>query len=344
MPTLTLSDRQNLFDVIQLKAPNGGVVEVANTLIERNDCIKDVMALPANGGLSHSGARTMSLPEAALVDIGGVWGSSKGSREPFVEVLATIRSQFDSPIDVLKTEGKEISQALVSEENNNHIESLGQGWTNLWLQGPNVSNLPQQNAITGLMNRTPWKTYDDEYCFTVGGTGNDLRSAWLICPGATTFHFLYNPNHPTLGVERDETPKVWVPYVSATGASPTQGNWHMKIDYMLQMGVCVRDQRAVKRICNVPCGATDTPTATLINKIIAAATIKSIKNRPYFLYCDERLYTQLVLGLENKTFVYQSDQNVYRTVLPMIGPNIIVRRMDALNKILGAGETVVASA
>ena len=33
MATLTLASRQNLFDVQKLKAPNGGAVDVTNTLV-----------------------------------------------------------------------------------------------------------------------------------------------------------------------------------------------------------------------------------------------------------------------------------------------------------------------
>ena len=136
----------------KLKAPNGGAVGVTNTLIERNDLIFDLPALPSNGGLFHTGARTASLPGATLTNIGGTWGSSKSERTPFVEALATVRSRFQSPKDVLQTEGKEVSQMLVSEEKNDHIEGMGQSWVNLLIEGPAA---PQQNAIVGLMGRAP---------------------------------------------------------------------------------------------------------------------------------------------------------------------------------------------
>ena len=97
MSTLTLANRANLYDVQKLKAPDGGAVEVTNTLIERNDLINDLPALPSNGGLFHQGARTSNLPTATLTNIGGTWGSSKSERTPFVEALATVRSRFQSP-------------------------------------------------------------------------------------------------------------------------------------------------------------------------------------------------------------------------------------------------------
>jgi len=42
--------------------------------------------------------------------------------------------------------------------------------------------------------------------------------------------------------------------------------------------------------------------------------------------------------------VYKDDTNIYKTKLPMIGDNIIILRMDALNQVIGSGEEPVAAA
>lgn len=334
MATHLLEGRGNLFDVQKLKAPDNSAVQVTNTLIETNDLIKDLPALPSNGGLFHQGARVSSLPSGTLVDVGGTWGASKSERTPFVEALATIRSRYQTPKDVLQTEGKEISQMLISEEKKDHIEGMGQSWVNLIMHG---SATPQQNSIVGLYNRPPWNAVDSEFTYDVGGSGNDLRSAWLIQPGPTTVHLIYNPNHPTLGVEMDDKGEVFVPVTISNGVV-TAARWDIVIEFMLQEGICIRDQRAVKRIANVPCGPTDSPGADLINNVIRASLKHNVNaSKAWFLYCDADLYTQLVLGANDKLKVFMSDKNIYQTVLPMIGPNVIIRRLDALNYAVGAG-------
>jgi hypothetical protein len=342
MATHLLEGRANLFDVLTLKAPNNSAVGVTNTLVETNDLIKDLPALPSNGGLFHQGARVSSLPSGTLVDVGDTWASSKSERTPFVEALATLRSRFQSPRDVLQTEGPEVSQMLVSEEKKDHVEGMGQSWVNLVMQG---SSTPQQNSIVGLMNRAPWNAIDSEYCYDTGGT-SVLRSAWLIQPGPATVHLIYNPNHPTLGIEMEDMGKVFVQEfgtdVSPANLQAVEGRWDIIIEFMIQQGICIRDQRAVKRIANVPCGATDTPGADLINNVIRASLKHNVNsNKMWFLYCDADLYTQLVLGANDKLKVYMSDQNIYQTKLPMIGPNVIIRRMDALNYTSSTGETEV---
>ena len=340
MATLTLASRQNLFDVQKLKAPNGGAVEVTNTLVERNDLIGDLPAVPANGGIFHQGARVNSLPSGTLTDIGGTWGSSKGDRTPFVEALATVRSRFQSPKDVLETEGQEVSQQLVSSEKDNHLEGLGQSWCNLILKGPVA---PTQNAIVGLEGRAPYNAIDSEYTYDNGGSGNDLRSGWLIRPGVDKVHMLYNPNHPTLGVGMQEKGEVFVQDPTAASLDAAEGRWDIIIEFMLQQGICIRDQRCVKRIANVQCGPSDVPTADFINNVIRAANYHTIPGEmPWNLYCDAQLYTQLVIGANSQLMVYTSDQNIYRTKLMMIGDNVIVRRLDALNYAVGSGESVVS--
>ena len=339
MGTLTLSGRANLFDVQKLKAPNGGAVEITNTLVERNDLLNDLPALPSNGGLFHTGARTSSLPTSTLTNIGGTWGSSKSERTPFVEALATTRSRFQSPKDVLQTEGPEVSQMLVSEEKDDHIEGMGQSWSNLIISGPDEQD-PTQNSIVGLASRDPYKTIDSEFTYDTGGTGVDLRSAWLMQPGPSTVHSVYNPNHPTLGVAMDEKGEVFVQDPAAASIDAAEGRWDIIIEFMLQMGFVIRDQRAVKRIANIPVGGTTTPGADLINNVIRAANKhSSTMSKTWMLYCDADVHTQLILGANDKLKVHTSDQNIYQTELPMIGPNIIIRRLDSLNHAVGAGET-----
>ena len=340
MATHLLEGRGNLFDVQKLKAPNGGAVSVTNTLVERNDLIADLPALPSNGGLFHKGARTTSLPGGTLVDVGGTWGASKSERTPFVEVLATVRSRYQSPKDVLQTEGKEVSQMLISAEKDDHVEGMGQSWCNLVLEGPTT---PQQNAISGLMGRAPYTSIDSEFTYDVGGSASntDLRSAWLMQPGANTVHLIYNPNHPTLGVQMEDKGEVFVP-VTITSGVVTAARWDIVIEFMLQEGLCIRDQRAVKRIANIPAGVSDIPGADLINQVIRASLKHSVgMSKTWFLYCDSDVYTHLVLGANDKLKVFMSDKNIYQTVLPMIGPNVIIRRLDALNHAYGSGETVL---
>lgn len=338
MATKSAAVKGNIFDVQKFKnKDNGAILEATNTLIERNDLYADLPAAPANGGLTQSGLRTVALPTGTLTNVGGYWGNSKATREPYTETVATIKSSYEAPADTFSTLEPAAGQALLKAENEDFLEGMSQGMINLILEGPSV---PDQSAVVGLMGRAPYTTYDNEYCFDAGGTGNDLRSCWLVAPGLNTVHLIYNPNHPTLGVEVKDKGEQRIP----DPEDATKHRWDIVIEYMLQQGICIRNQKAVKRICNVACGVDALTTANLVNTIIKASLISAVRGKTWMLYCDERLYAELVLGSNNVTKVYTSAQNIYNTELPMIGSNIIIRHMDALNHVIGSGETHVEAA
>lgn len=354
MATRSLATVGTIFDVMKMKLPNGSAIDnVLNALGERDDFSALVPAFPANMGTSHHALRTISLPTGYLVDIGGSWKTSKSDREPYVESLCTIKSTYQAPVDTFTTEKPEVGRALLQSEKFAHVMTLNQSLTNLIFNG---STVPNQSGLVGLIKRAPYATHDSKFTFNVGGTGNDLRSAWLMKPGIDTLHYLYNPNHPTLGIEQKDMGKQ---LIQSLGTNSDEHRWDIFIEFMVQKGIFVRDQRALKRICNVPCGVSDLPGPDLIQQIIEASIINAPTGgtmqvqadgritdtpAPWLLMCDERLYAKLVVNANDKLMVYTSDNNIYRTKLPMIGDNIIIARLDALNKDLGSGETVVAAA
>lgn len=360
MATRSLATIGNIFDVIKLKLPNGTAIDsILNALAERDDFMALVPAFPANNGLTHHSLRTVSLPTGYLVDVGGSWKTSKSQREPVVEALMTIKSTYQAPVDTFTTELPEVGKKLLMAEKISHVMMLNQAVTNMILGGGSdnrgVSFTPNQSSIVGLMDRDPYKTYDNKFTFNVGGSGSDLRSAWLMKPGVDTLHMLYNPNHPTLGIGQEDMGKQ---LIQSLGDSSDEHRWDIFIEFEVQKGIFVRDQRALKRIANVDCGVSALPGAELINTIIEASIINAPTGgtmqveadgrvtdtpAPWLLMCDERLYAKLVIEANNKLMVYSSDNNIYRTKLPMIGDNIIIARMDALNHPLGSGEQVVVS-
>ncbi len=337
MATNTLSGRANTFDIQKFKSPDGkGALTAINTLTERNDLFKDLESYPSNGGIFHQGLRLSSLPSGSLVNIGGTWGASKGERTPFVETMAIYRDSMEIRKDELENMGAEYGAAYILAEQADHLEGGSQSWANLLLKG---NTTPQANSVVGLQKRAPWNAIDSEFCFNVGGSGTNLRSAWLIAPSIKTVHLLHNPNHPTLGVKMEDKGESRL-------TDPDDSTKHTYIltwEYEIQQGICINDQRAVKRLANIPCAITDYSGPDVVKyAIIASLKHNTLANRPWFLYCDGDLYAQLVLGANDKLKVYTSDKNIYQTELPMIGTNIIIRRLDALNYAVGSGESAVS--
>ena len=363
MATLSTATIGNIFDVLKFKLPNGSAVDsVVNAMAERDDFSRFVPAFPANNGLTHNGLRTITLPTGYVVDVGGSWKASKTIHEPFVEGLMTVRSAYEAPTDTFQQEKKEVGMKLLRANRTAHVMGLNQAVGNAILGGgdDNKGTTPSanQSKLIGLMDRDPYMTYDNKFTFNVGGSGTNLRSCWMMKPGVDTVHTLYNPNHPTLGIEevyKGELRK------DNLGTGTDEHNYYICYEYLITKGIAIRDQRGLKRICNVACGPTDLPGNALIEQILYASIINAPTGgeltvteangvvtdmpSPWILLCDEWLYAKMVVEANNKLVAHSnfSTDNIYKTRLPMIGPDIIIARWDALNKIIGAGEAAVSA-
>ncbi len=363
MATLSSTNIGNIFDVMKVKLPNGSAIDnILNALSERDDFMRFVPAFPANNGMSNHGLRTVTLPTGYIVNLGGSWKSSKSQREPYVEDLLMMRSTYQAPVDTFQAEKPEVGKALLKAEQIDHVMMLNQSLSNVILNGSSTTTSQtltsgtDQSKIIGIAERAPYLTHDNKFTFNVGGTGTNLRSCWLMKPGIDTFFMTYNGNHPTLGIEKKDKGEQ---LIQNLGTDDDEHRYDIFIEFMLTKGIFLRDQRALKRICNIPAGPTDIPGVALLNQIIRASIInaptggtmqveaegrKTDTPAPWLLMCDEWVYSHLVIEANDKLKVHTSNANIYTTDLPMIGPNIIIARWDALNRDLGDGEAVVAAA
>lgn len=362
MATNTLGAPDNLLSIDKCKGPNGEFLEITHTIVEANDMLKDFSAKPSNGGLTHQGVRTLSYPEGEIVEVGGAWGSGKMETQPFTEGLFILRKRYTANKDALKLEGAGVASYLASQRKA-FLYGLSQGWARLMIRG---SSTPKLKSIVGLQQRAPYNYVDNEFTYsaTAAGADTDLRSAWLIAPGNDTIHTLYNPELPTAGIEFDDKGEMpYYPLVSGQ-AYPDTTKWSYQIvhEYGFIQGLCLKDQRAVKRIANIQCDSTNllTPDEDLVTKILVARAAHTVVGdvaggeglgggaswspsggKQWFLYCDPKVYTKMLILLNRKLLVY-SDQNVYHTSMLMFG-DIVIRRMDALDYTAGAGETRVTN-
>lgn len=341
MATKNISGAGNLFDLQKMKAPNGSPIDsVVNTLIETDDWTARTPIAPANGGLTHHGLRTTGLPTSYIVDVGGSWKESKSERAPFTDGLVTIRSTYQAPKDTFTSEDPSIGQALLAEEKKNHVVAMNQAAMNLMLRGSN-STTKAQNGLIGILERAPYLAIDSKFTWDVGGSGSNLRHALLCKPGISTVHSLYNPYHPTLGIEQEDKGEI---RVDGLGTSNDEHRYDICHEFMITRGICIRDLTALKLIANIPVAASDNPGADLVDAAIEASIVNAPKGNmnTWILYLDERAYAKLVKTQNDKTFVYTSASNIWRTELPMISPQIVIARMDALNKEIGSGETEIS--
>jgi len=325
MAELEYGNRDNLFNMAKAHAPDGTLLDMTQNLAEKNDFIRDMPSLPANGGRTHHGVRWSSLPSGTIISIGGGWTASFGDLQPFTANTCIMKSRYQAPVDALKSEGEKAGDYR-REQEGAHVEGMGQSHAMTLIYG-NAATAPEK--INGLTNTAPWNDITEtDYVYDMSGSSN-LRSAWLVAPGKSNCHLIHPKGAPGAGLSREPKPDQLVT-ASDTDAGATGERWDVMTEFEWIFGMVVRDQKSVKRICNIDYSLSAMST-NLIRKILQARHRHNISApNGWFLYCDPLIYTQLVIMAGDKLNVNYTAANPYRTELYMIG-DIVIRRMDALD-------------
>lgn len=323
MAELEYGNRDNLFNAMKAKSPSGELLDLTYRLVERDPVLRDVPTYPANNGATHYGMRWISEITPTVSVVAGGWTSSVAQGQQFNEDMILVRSRYQCPADVLEHMGNGASEYRRAQEHI-HEKSMQRGWTSTMIRGTAAAS---NKRINGLSNRAPWNTETTDYCALMGGTSN-LRSMWLVNPGLAKFYLIHNPNNPTLGIKRTPKPQQLVD-VTDTDANGSGKRWDEITEFEFEHGICIQENMAIKRICNND--YTAAVTAATINKIIELRLIHdNFLDGQWFLWCDPRMYINLIALVQSEMNVRYSADNPYRVSLPMIG-DIIVVNVEALN-------------
>ena len=149
--------------------------------------------------------------------------------------------------------------------------------------------------------------------------------------------------------------------VTGLGTSSDEPRWDLWVEFLMQGGCHIADQRACKLICNIDAGPTDDPGEDLIDAIFDAASINAHQGgnllrynssgqvveeipTPWIFFCDERTHSKLRRPINNKRLVALSNENVYKRTVLMLD-DILIARMDALGySTVGIGADAVSAA
>ena len=326
MAELEWGNRDNLFNGLKAKAPDGSILDLTYRYIEMNPLLRIFPSYPANGlnGMSHTGFRWISEVTPTVSVIGGGISSSIAQGQNFTEDMVLLESRYQVPVSVLEHWGP-LASTWRSAQEQIHEKSMQRAWTSTIIRGTAATSTTR---INGLRNRAPWNTITADYCYDMGGGASNLRSMWLVNPGPTTAHLIHNPNLPTLGVSRTPQPKQLVT-VTDTDANGSGTRWDEFTDFKFEQGLCVYDNMCIKHLANND--YTAAVTASTFNTIVEARTIHSnYMVGQWYLLVDPRMYINLINYRQTINNVQFSSDNPWGVSLPMIG-DIIILNIEALN-------------
>lgn len=323
MAELEYGNRDNLFEAMKAKAPSGEILDLTYRIVEKEPMLRDVPTFPANNGATHYGHRWISEITPTISVVGGGWTASVSQGQQYVEDMLLARSRYQVPTDVLQHMG-EGATAYKDAQELIHEKGMIRGWTSTIFRG---SAITSDKRISGLEAREPWASITTDYCADMSGT-SDLRSMWLINPGLSKVHWIYNRDNPTLGVKRESKPQQLVD-VTDTDVNGSGKRWDEITEFEFEHGIVVAENMALKRLANND--YTAAVTQTTFNKIIELRLIHdNFLEGQWFLWCDPRMYINLIAKVQSDMNIRYDAANPYRVSLPMIG-DIIVRNIEALN-------------
>lgn len=224
---------------------DGKIVPITEMLERQDEFLDDIPWLYANGPSAHKTTVRAGLPSIShrRFNKGIASTRSATAQIEFGMCQAAARTELD--VDLANLGGN--AAAVRLSEAKPHLSAMGQTVADTLIYGDPVANpTTDDDKVAGLhfffKDNTTAPTKD--HVITASGSGSDLSSIWIVAFGEDTVHGIVPPglkmglDHRNLG-EGD-----------AFDSSNRRFRAYMD-EYKWNYGLCIRDWRAVVRICNI---------------------------------------------------------------------------------------------
>lgn len=255
-----LSNNVTLLDVAKSLDPDGKTAMVVEVLARMNPLVTLLPYLEANDKSGHTTTvRTGALPQAVWRKYNQGVSPGKSARVQITETMGMLEARSEVDEKLANLNGNlasfRFSEALA------FVEGMNQQVETAFFYGtpsggyPFMGLAPRYNALTG-------ETKD--YIISAGGSGtNDQTSIYLAVLGEQTVHGIY-PKGSKAGLEHQD-----LGIIDAFDENNKRYRAYADL-WRWDMGLCVRDHRAIVRICNIK--ASDLLAAGLAGGNTQAAT------------------------------------------------------------------------
>jgi hypothetical protein len=294
---------------------------IIEALLQTNEILRDMPAVQANDGAIHTTLRRVSQP-----------GGQHRLYNQGVAVKASQTKTIQDRIAMLE------AYAVVDKKLAQHggdVAALRHSEAVAFLNGMGIDQAHdliygnwQQNPaeIDGLATRL---SSLGKNVISMGGTGSDLTSLYIVAAGPQFCHLIYPRGSSTVGVTREDLgEKVW----EDDAGKPFQAYVdHFSADY----GIVIRHPDAVKRICNIE---ADVAPADLVDVILAQLRRLPKGAANIVIYANASILTILDKAARDRPNV------IYPTTDPWGKPVTTIRdaRLRQVDAILDFAETAVA--
>ncbi|KKM07849.1 hypothetical protein LCGC14_1729800 [marine sediment metagenome] len=328
--TNTLTGRENLLNIAQM-THNQEIIDVAEVLNETNDMIADAHVERANDITSHVVSRRTLMPVPTWTKVGEGWVPTAGLVNQVREGIATMRSRYQAPQQVLDLQPNPAKARQQQERA--HIEAMGHEFSRTVIAG-SMNASPEE--FNGLENRYGTLSTaaqigtgaaDVQYVLNNGNTtGSDSTSIWFLQWGPGKVYLVYPRNSAGGGIKKEDKGLVLTNADNtAAAAGITAQIWAFITEFSWEVGLVVEDTRAVKRLANIDSVAGE--TFTLNEDFIIQIRNNFQTPGTVFMYCNETIFTQLQILAKDKQNVFWTQEAPFGKPQLMF-QDMPVRRMD----------------
>lgn len=277
--------------------PDGKPAPIIDVLAQDNPVLLDSPWVEANGQMQHNTTRVIYKPSGSFRGFNEGVPKTAGRTIKIVENLSMLEDYAE--VDKALADMNPNKNEFIDQENVLHVSGLSENWATKLFYG-NEGKDPRQ--FTGFGPRTD--TLAAKRVISCGGTGNDLTSVYAIqFSPVNGVHMVYPMGHPNMGV----TSK----YLGEHTVQDGDGNQYQayRTHFKIYGGLVVRDERCIKRLCNIETAGTsntfdDDKLLTLINAF-------PHNKKGVVLYCNDTVKTQMDIMAKDKTNVNYTTKNVF---------------------------------
>ncbi len=330
MPTNVITGRENLLNIAQM-THNQEIIDVAEVLNETNDMIADAHMERGNDITSHVISRRTLMPVPTWTKVGAGWVPSAGLVNQVREGIATLRSRYQAPQQVLDLQPNP-SKARQQQERA-HIEAMGHEFSRTVIAGSMTGSPEEFNGLESRYGTLSTAAEigtgaaDVNYVLNNGNTaGSDSTSIWFLQWGPGKVYLVHPRNSTGGGIKKEDKGLVLTNADNtASAAGITAQIWAFITEFSWEVGLVVEDTRSVKRLANIDSVSSETFTLDE-DKIIQ---IRNNYQTPgtVFMYCNETVFTQLQILAKDKTNVFWTQEAPFGKPQLMF-QDMPVRRMD----------------
>lgn len=292
---------------------DGRLLQIAEVLSKSNAMLQDAPWIQANGASKHVTTKRTALPAGTWrkFNQGAAREASKTTQIEETMGMLQAYSQLDKDLVALA----ENPQEFRLTEDMAFLEGMSQTVATALLYSTTVGYPEKFDGFTVRYNDT------DHASVTSNGGSSTLSSVWAIQWGPTKVHLIY-PKGSALGLSMTDKGLA-----TCYDASNNPFEAYMT-HFGISVGLVVRDDRCVQRICNIDSGTSATYAFD------EDYLIKQLRKMPgegegCVIYANQEILAQMDIITKDKTNVQHQPGNAFG-MPTMFFRGFPVRKMDAI--------------